>query len=96
MAKLLVNAPTGEQQLIEVGIGGGYFDESLIIWDERADGAITEALEIGSMVREGDDLIKLPEMLPDHKKWLDEKPLPKPLPTTLKDLIEILKEKGIV
>jgi hypothetical protein len=53
--KLLVNTPTGEQQVIEVGEGGGYFNESLIIWDERTDGPLP-AITLGGMVRNGTSL----------------------------------------
>lgn len=48
--KLLVNAPTGEQQLIEIGDGGGYFDASRVLWDERTDGPLP-AITLGGMVR---------------------------------------------
>lgn len=41
MRKLLVNAPTGRLEIVEVGEGGGYFDESLIVHDERKDGPLT-------------------------------------------------------
>lgn len=52
MAKLLVNAPDGVQKVIEVSDGGGYFDASLVIWDERIDGPLPEITE-GGMVRDG-------------------------------------------
>lgn len=52
MAKLLVNAPTGEQQIIEVGVGGGYYDASRVLWDERVDGPLPE-VQLGGMVRVG-------------------------------------------
>lgn len=54
--KLLVNAPTGDQRLIEVGPGGGYFDPSRVLWDERMDGALP-AITLGGMVRSGDTLV---------------------------------------
>lgn len=53
---LLVNAPTGLQETIEIGEGGGYFDQSRVIWDERTDGPIP-AITIGGMVRVNDDLV---------------------------------------
>lgn len=97
MAKLLVNAPTGEQQLIEVGIGGGYFDPSLVVWDERKDGGIPPYAELGSMVREGNDLIKLAEPLPKHKEWLEQTAeVVETKGMTLKELIDVLKTKGII
>lgn len=54
--KLLVNAPTGDQQIIEVGEGGGYFDETLILWDERVDGPLPE-ITLGAMIKVDDTLV---------------------------------------
>lgn len=48
--KLLVNAPTGRQELIEIGDGGGYFDSDRVLWDERNDGDLSE-ITLGGMVR---------------------------------------------
>lgn len=102
MAKMIVNSPSGEQQIIEVGRGGEYFDMSLVIWDERRDGAIHSSIEIvpGQMVRDGNIIIKSDTMLPDHQKWLDWKPKPDPEPDyakmTLKQLIDLLKVKGLI
>lgn len=53
--KLLVNAPTGVQELIEVGEGGGYFDPARVLWDERTDGPLPE-ITLGGMVRVGNAL----------------------------------------
>ncbi len=50
--KLLVNAPSGRQELIEVGKGGGYFDVVRVLWDERQDGPLPE-ITLGGMVRNG-------------------------------------------
>ena len=50
MAKLLVNSPHGEQTLIEIDDSGWYFDESLVIWDSRADGDLPEDIELGNML----------------------------------------------
>lgn len=55
MKKLLVNAPSGAQQIIEVGEGGGYFDNSRVVWDERTDGPLPE-ITLGGMVRSGGSL----------------------------------------
>lgn len=101
MAKMIVNAPSGEQQIIEVSRTGGYFDPSLVVWDERTDGAIPSAnLELGSMVRSGNDLVKLPEPFPEHAKWLNEKPQPEPeldyAKMTLRQLVDLLKAKGLI
>ena len=40
--RLLVNAPSGYQEVIEVGEGGGYFDLSRVLWDERTDGPLPD------------------------------------------------------
>lgn len=50
--KLLVNTPSGTQEIIEVGEGGSYFDATLVLWDERTDGALP-GITIGGMVRTG-------------------------------------------
>jgi len=55
MNKLLINAPTGIQEIIEVGTGGGYFDPSRVLWDERVDGALP-VITIGGMKRVGNAL----------------------------------------
>lgn len=51
MSRLLVNAPSGQQEIIEVGHGGGYFDPLRVLWDERIDGPLPE-ITLGGMVRE--------------------------------------------
>jgi hypothetical protein len=56
MSKLLVNAPSGAQELIEVGEGGGYFDAARVLWDERTDGPLP-AITLGGMVRVGNALV---------------------------------------
>lgn len=48
MAKLLVNNPQGDQEIIEVGQGGGYFDESLVLWDDRKHGEMP-SVDLGAM-----------------------------------------------
>jgi hypothetical protein len=44
MNKLLVNAPSGTQEVIEVGEGGGYFDQSRVLWDESQQGPIPQEM----------------------------------------------------
>lgn len=56
MSKLLVNAPSGAQELKEVGPGGSYFDASRVVWDEREDGPMPE-ITLGGMVRSGGSLV---------------------------------------
>lgn len=55
MFKLLVNAPSGKQEIVEVSESGGYFDASRVLWDEREDGPLPD-ITIGGMVRSGDSL----------------------------------------
>lgn len=50
MSQLLVNAPSGQQEIIIVAEGGGYFDPTRVLWDERADGPLP-AVTLGGMVR---------------------------------------------
>lgn len=56
MNKLLVNAPSGAQELLEVGEGGEYFDPERVVWDERDDGPMP-AITLGGMVWDGDNLV---------------------------------------
>lgn len=55
MNKLLVNTVAGTQEIIFVGEGGGYFDPSRVLWDERVDGAMPD-VTLGGMVRVGNAL----------------------------------------
>lgn len=52
MQKLLVNAPSGVQEVVQVGPGGGYFDAARVLWDERVDGPLP-AITLGGMIRVG-------------------------------------------
>ena len=56
MIKLLVNHPSGGQSVIAVDESGGYFDESLVLWDERLDGPMPEIV-VGGMERQGEVLV---------------------------------------
>jgi hypothetical protein len=58
MTKLIVNTPEGIQELIEVGYGGGYFDLSLVVWDERSHGKLSDATlsQVGGLVRSGNQV----------------------------------------
>jgi len=76
MVKLLVNSPTGEQKLIEIDDSGWYFDESLVKWDTSIDGDLPEDIELGKMVREGNQLIKQAEFLPEHAAFMRSQLVP--------------------
>ena len=54
--KILVNTPQGEQEIIEVNAGGGYFDFVRVIWNEAIDGPLP-AITIGGMKRVGNTLV---------------------------------------
>lgn len=56
MSKILVDEPAGSQQIFEVGEGGGYFDPSRVLWDERSDGAMP-SVTLGGMVRNRGGLV---------------------------------------
>lgn len=62
MTKLLVNTPHGTQEILEIGQGGGYFDNDLILWDERIDGPLPE-ITLGGMVRTENILVLDDDML---------------------------------
>ena len=70
MTKLLVNAPTGEQQIITVGEGGGYFDINRVLWDERIDGALPD-ITLGGMIRVDNNLILDETLLAKSVKAID-------------------------
>jgi len=65
MSKILVNAPDGQQRIIDIKPTGKYYDPSRVIWDERTDGA-KPAVTLGKMQRSGDQLITLDDYIPAH------------------------------
>jgi len=101
MSKLLVNEVTGEQLVYEIGPGGSYFDLSRVVWDERIDGAMPD-MEVGKIIREGDDLKQLDDYLPEHQAALDKKQQDilarqiDPTKMTVKQLTQILIDRGII
>lgn len=66
MSKLLVNAPSGAQEIIEVGEGGGYFDIARVLWDEREDGPLPQ-ITLGGMVRSGAGLVFDQARMDEHQ-----------------------------
>jgi hypothetical protein len=79
MSKLLINTPSGLQELIEVGEGGGYFDISRVLWDERIDGAIPD-VTVGGMIRQGNQLVFDSQLFADYEAKLAATVAP-PAPT---------------
>ena len=65
MNELLVDAPTGEQKLIQIAEGGGYFDPPRILWDTRIDGPMP-TITLGGMVRAGNALVFNQERQDEH------------------------------
>lgn len=75
MYELLVNCPTGEQAIIIVDEGGGYYDESRVLWDVRKDGAMP-TITLGKMRRVGEQLITLDDFTPEHAAAVYKKLVP--------------------
>ena len=65
-SKLLVNTPSGKQEVIEIGFGGGYFDDTRVVWDERKDGKLPDDIQIGKMKRINNTLVTSDEFIPEH------------------------------
>lgn len=55
MAKILVNAPTGKQEVITIHETGSYFDLDRVLWDTRKDGPLPVYSDemLGGLIREG-------------------------------------------
>lgn len=49
MTKILIQNLKGHQEVINVGSGGGYFDSSKILWDERIHGPFTQGEQVGGL-----------------------------------------------
>lgn len=93
MSKLLVNTPYGSQEVIDVGEGGGYFDLSRVLWDERKDGPLPANTKAGGMVREGAAL-RLDDALLAADAEIKAIEAAKPKPLTLEQRVTLL-EKAI-
>lgn len=71
MTLIIVNAPTGEQQKIEIDESGSYFDESLVIWDERKDKPLPENYTLGKLARdENAGVYELPDYINGHSAYI--------------------------
>jgi len=81
MASLLINSPSCEQILVEVDATGSYYDQSRVIWDERTDGPMPE-ITLGKMQRVGNELVTLPDFLPEHAAAVYQKNFPVEVPMT--------------
>ena len=70
MINLLINCPEGHQKIIKIDETGEYFDQDLVLWDERVDGDLPQNITLGKMQRDGKSLITLDDYLPDHAAWM--------------------------
>ena len=61
MSKLLVNVADNKQDIFEIEEGGGYYDKSKVIWDEREDGPLSLADEtnLGGLIRTAEGLLEV-------------------------------------
>ena len=89
MPKLLINSPSGEQKLIEIGATGGYYDTTKVLWDESRDGDMPD-ITLGKMERSGNSLITLSDYILEHAAAIYAKQIPDsvPMPAAKQALIE--------
>jgi len=90
--KILVNAPTGVQEVIDLGPGGAYFDLDRVLWDERTDGPMPD-ITLGGMVREGGILVYSQSRMDETSAAL--KPVERK-PDRVELLVDLLKEKSLI
>lgn len=69
MSSILVDAPSGAQELITIGVGGGYFDSARVLWDDRTDGPLP-IITLGGMVKVDAELVFSQSRLDEHIKAL--------------------------
>lgn len=91
MPRLLVNQPSGKQEIIEITSSGGYFDVSRVVWDERIDGALP-AVTLGKMQRNGGQLVTLEDYLPEHAEAVYQESVPREI--TMRQTVLTLRESG--
>lgn len=111
-SKLLVNTPSGKQEVIEIGAGGGYFDNARVVWDERKDGKLPDDIQIGKMHRVNNALVTSDEFIHEHVvatehesikqqhietvKEIKEYKTVKELSEQVNALTKLLTEKGLI
>jgi len=91
MIKLLVNSPSGKQELLQIDASGAYLDQAGVIWDERIDGTLP-AVTLGKMQRNGDQLETLADYLPEHSAALYAESVPHEI--TIRQAELALREAG--
>ena len=87
-SKLLVNTPSGKQEVIEIGFGGGYFDDSRVVWDERKDGKLPDDIQIGKMQRVNNALITADDYMPEHVTATEQESIKQKEIETVKEIKE--------
>lgn len=91
MPKLLVNQPSGKQEIIEIAPTGAYFDPSRVVWDERTDGVLP-VVTLGKMQRVNNQLITLDDYLPEHAAAVYAESVPDEI--TMRQAVLALREAG--
>lgn len=71
MFNLLIEYPSGNQQLVEITATGDYFDPSRVLWDERVNGQLPDDIELGKMVIVNGVLVKRESFIPGHEEYTD-------------------------
>jgi hypothetical protein len=66
MIKIIVNAPTGQQEEIKIDESGSYFDSALIVWDERKDKPLHDNYTLGKLVRVGNEVTEQADFIESH------------------------------
>lgn len=72
MFKLLVNSPSGLQNIELIESTGKYFDPERVLWDERVRGDLPKDIEVGRMELVGGKLVKRADLIPDHAAIVQE------------------------
>ena len=65
MPDLLVELPSGRQDIINIDQTGAYYDPAKVLWDTRTDG-VMPAVTLGKMQRSGSNLITLETHTAQH------------------------------
>lgn len=61
--RILVNTPQGTHEIIQIGEGGGYFDDARVIWDERVSGPIPDEM-VEEVEQEAAGRVPVPAVVP--------------------------------
>lgn len=92
MPKLLVNQPSGKQEIIEISQTGDYFDQNRVLWDERTDGTLPGNVEAGKMTLENGQLVLNANPLQEHADAVYNETIPQHV--TIRQAELALREAG--